>query len=258
MKTENVMLAKTWDESTDPTGWWISEKLDGVRAIWNGIDFVSRNNKPIYAPPQWKAGMPQVIDKPLDGELYMGRGNFQKCVSIVRRQNPNLLDWAKIRFMCFDVIDPVKTWLERFRVEPTPCLIPVQHFYCNDLEYMLSMYDQIVAQGGEGLMLRHPDKTYKFTRSEWLLKVKPELELECAVLGHTPGEGKYVDMVGALECSYFDAKRDKVIEFNVGSGLTDADRTPKYAPQPGTKIRIRYQCLTDAGVPRFPRFVERL
>ena len=31
----SVLLAQTWDESTDPSGWLMSEKLDGVRAFWN-------------------------------------------------------------------------------------------------------------------------------------------------------------------------------------------------------------------------------
>lgn len=26
-----VLLAETWSEDVDPTGWWMSEKLDGVR-----------------------------------------------------------------------------------------------------------------------------------------------------------------------------------------------------------------------------------
>jgi ATP-dependent DNA ligase len=36
---KNVMLAETWDEkTTDPKGWWISEKLDGVRTASSMIN----------------------------------------------------------------------------------------------------------------------------------------------------------------------------------------------------------------------------
>jgi len=28
-----VLLAETWNEDIDPTGWWMSEKLDGVRCV---------------------------------------------------------------------------------------------------------------------------------------------------------------------------------------------------------------------------------
>lgn len=28
-----VLLAETWSEDVNPTGWWMSEKLDGVRYV---------------------------------------------------------------------------------------------------------------------------------------------------------------------------------------------------------------------------------
>ena len=31
-----VLLAEAWDQSQDVAGWWMSEKLDGVRAYWDG------------------------------------------------------------------------------------------------------------------------------------------------------------------------------------------------------------------------------
>jgi DNA ligase-1 len=34
-----LLLAQTWDPATDVTGWWLSEKLDGVRALWDGRRF---------------------------------------------------------------------------------------------------------------------------------------------------------------------------------------------------------------------------
>jgi ATP-dependent DNA ligase len=37
-------------ESRDPTGWWMSEKLDGVRAYWDGKQLLSRLGNPLAAP----------------------------------------------------------------------------------------------------------------------------------------------------------------------------------------------------------------
>src|SRR5215218_9562054 len=37
-----LLLAETWDGQADPAGWWLSEKLDGVRAYWDGTRFLSR------------------------------------------------------------------------------------------------------------------------------------------------------------------------------------------------------------------------
>lgn len=30
-----LLLAHTWEKDIDPTDYWMSEKLDGVRALWN-------------------------------------------------------------------------------------------------------------------------------------------------------------------------------------------------------------------------------
>src|SRR5688572_19826040 len=36
-----LLLAESWDNSQDLSGWWMSEKLDGVRAWWTGAEFRS-------------------------------------------------------------------------------------------------------------------------------------------------------------------------------------------------------------------------
>ena len=252
MSEHHVTLANTWDGKKDPTGWFMSEKLDGIRAIWNGTDFVSRANKPIYAPQSWKAGMPLVVRKPLDGELYAGRGNFQRCSSIVRKLNPITSEWASIRYMCFDTIDTERPWVERFRVEMSPCLIPVPHFEIKSVDYMMEFYKSIVDNGGEGIMLRNPNARYEFRRSPNLLKVKPENTMTAEVIAHQPGEGKYVGMLGALVCKAGN------IQFEVGTGFTDADRTEKYAPKIGSIITVKYPSLTDSGKPRHPVYVPQV
>ena len=39
---KGVMLAENWAPDQDPTGFLMSEKLDGVRAFWNGSNLYSR------------------------------------------------------------------------------------------------------------------------------------------------------------------------------------------------------------------------
>src|SRR6185436_12194449 len=41
-KAAPVLLAESWDGLLDPSGWWLSEKLDGVRAYWDGTKLLSR------------------------------------------------------------------------------------------------------------------------------------------------------------------------------------------------------------------------
>src|SRR5580658_1746325 len=55
-----VLLAERWDNQTDLTGWWMSEKLDGVRAYWDGKQFLSRQGNLYHAPDWFVAGLPDV------------------------------------------------------------------------------------------------------------------------------------------------------------------------------------------------------
>ena len=76
-----MALAKEW-EGADPTGWLMSEKLDGMRAYWCGGALWSRGGKRVEAPAWFTAPLPAATE--LDGELWLGRGRFQDCMSAVR------------------------------------------------------------------------------------------------------------------------------------------------------------------------------
>src|SRR5439155_17482506 len=93
-----LLLAESWDNATDLSDWWMSEKLDGVRAYWDGRQFLSRQGNIYHAPDWFIEGLPAV---PLDGELWIDRKKFQRTVSIVRRQDKNDL-WNEVRFLIFD------------------------------------------------------------------------------------------------------------------------------------------------------------
>ena len=93
-----LLLAETWDGILDPTDWWLSEKLDGVRAYWDGKQFLSRLGNRYHAPDWFTARFPSV---PLDGELWLGRKQFQRTVSIVRRHDQTDL-WREVSFLVFD------------------------------------------------------------------------------------------------------------------------------------------------------------
>ena len=68
-----LMLAKVYESGVDLADYWVSEKLDGVRAYWNGSRLLSRNGNVFPAPDWFVADFPKV---PLDGELWGGRGTF--------------------------------------------------------------------------------------------------------------------------------------------------------------------------------------
>src|SRR3989304_2791349 len=104
--SQGVMLAneylnkKTGKPSIDPTGWFASEKFDGVRAVWDGKDFISRSGIKFNAPESYKKYLPN--NMVLDGELFLGRDKFQETISIVRHKIPNEEDWTTIKNNVFD------------------------------------------------------------------------------------------------------------------------------------------------------------
>jgi DNA ligase-1 len=73
-----VLLAGSWDNTMDLSGWWLSEKLDGVRAYWDGSNFYSREGNPFPVPAWFKVGLPNCA---LDGELWCGRQKFRQALS---------------------------------------------------------------------------------------------------------------------------------------------------------------------------------
>lgn len=246
-----VLLAEPWDGVVDVTDWWVSEKLDGVRAYWDGQQFLSRLGN-VFAAPQWfTAGLP---NKPLDGELWLDRKQFQRTVSIVRRKDQSD-HWRQIRFLVFDAPALSEPFEERMRYlqdllqQSSPEFAMAHaHARCQGIAHLKEQLGRIESLGGEGLMLRQPGSLYVAGRSSTLLKVKTFHDAEATVIGHQPGAGRHKGRLGALLVVLPDGT-----EFSVGTGLSDAERNAP--PAIGSTITFRYQELSDAGVPRFPSYV---
>src|SRR3954469_1471170 len=80
-QTPALLLANVWNPSMDPTGWWMSEKYDGLRGFWDGEKLWSRKGNAIVAPDLFLAELPKGVA--LDGELWIGRGKFEETISTV-------------------------------------------------------------------------------------------------------------------------------------------------------------------------------
>jgi len=251
-----LLLANKWDIETgpDPTGWWISEKLDGVRTFYNGKGMVSRLGNP-FTPPQWFLDkLPKHVT--LDGELFAGRGQFQDTVSIVKTMNSP--HWKGITFQIFDIPSENTVFEERVAVlrklfgpggkYACPEVVLVEHEKAKSRKHVLDKLKEVEALGGEGLMLRRAGSKYEGRRSATLLKIKTFYDAEAEVTGYTDGKGRHVGVIGALKCKMESGKT-----FNVGTGLSDKQRAKP--PKIGSIIVYRFQELTRDGVPRFPSFI---
>jgi DNA ligase-1 len=246
-----LLLAHAWENDVDLTGWWMSEKLDGVRAYWDGNRFFSRQGNPFLAPDWFTAKLP---DFPLDGELFGGRKKFQRTVSIVRRQDRSD-SWKELAFVVFDAprMDaPFEERLARCKQYVEDVAPPhaewLPHEPCRGMEHLRTELARVEGLGGEGLMLRKPGSRYEAGRSHTLLKVKSFKDDEARVVGHVAGAGRHKGRLGALEVELRDGTR-----FSVGTGLSDAER--ENPPAVGSIITFRYQELSNDGVPRFPSYV---
>lgn len=248
-----LLLAESWDNAADLSGWWMSEKLDGVRAYWDGKQFLSRQGNLFHAPDWFIEGMPDVL---LDGELWIDRKKFQRTVSVVRRQDKCDL-WSEVKFLVFDAPSAGGGFEERVafiretlasRKTPLTFAHPHEHQLCKDLDCLRAELSRVEALGGEGLMLRRPRSKYEAGRSSTLLKVKRFHDAEAIVTGHQDGLGKHKGRLGALL-----VRLPSGVTFAVGTGFSDRERS---APPPiGATITFRYQELSDGGVPRFPSYV---
>jgi DNA ligase-1 len=246
-----VLLAENWTNDVDLSGWWMSEKLDGVRAYWEGTQFLSRQGNRYHAPDWFVEGLPQT---PLDGELWIGRKKFQRTTSIARRQDkPDL--WSELRYVVFDAPAHDADFETRLAFvqdlllsKKPPYTVFHAHELVKDLEHLRGELARIEALGGEGLMLRQPRSRYAVGRSSTLLKVKSFRDADATVIGHEKGAGRHKGRLGALL-----VQLDNGTKFKVGTGFSDAERGNP--PPIGSVITFRYQELSDGGVPRFPSYV---
>ena len=251
--TPRLMLATNYRSGMEVSDYWISEKLDGVRGRWDGQRLHTRGGQAITPPAWFTTGWPKVA---MDGELWIGRSRFDEVSGLVRAGKADGTAWRRVRFMVFDLPDHpgnfdarvmrMRALLANARVS---WLQPIPQFRLANAAELDARLKQVVASGGEGLMLQHRNARYRIGRSDELVKYKPHDDAEARVVAHTPGKGKYVGMLGALVVQQADGR-----QFKLGSGLTDAQRA---APPPiGSLVTYRYNGLTSKGLPRFARFMR--
>ncbi len=248
-----LLLAEVYSEGLDPKDYLVSEKLDGVRAYWDGAQLYFRSGKPIAAPQWFLAGFPLT---PMDGELWAGRGHFESLSGWVRRDVPHDEEWRQIRYMVFELPEApgdfsaraqrIKELVSHARI---PWLGEVEQFGLKDLQALHTRLKAVIRAGGEGLMLHRRDAPYLAGRHGALLKLKPYLDAEGTVVGYVPGKGRHQGRLGALV-----VEDDRGRRFKVGTGLTDKAR--QCPPALGLRVTYRYQSLTQKGLPRFPVFVR--
>jgi DNA ligase-1 len=247
------MLAQAYRPGLPLADFRVSEKYDGVRGCWDGERLRTRQGRPL-APPAWfTEGWPA---QPMEGELWAGRNRFTAAASATARQVPDDAEWRRLRFMAFDlpaqpgVFDQRLPALQRVvQALAAPWVEAVPQQRVADEAALQSLLRQVLARGGEGLMLHRGDAPYRGERSDALLKLKPHEDAEARVLAHLPGKGKYEGLMGALQ-----VETPEGLRFRLGGGFSDAER--RDPPPPGSQVTYRYRGLHPNGAPRFASFLR--
>jgi DNA ligase-1 len=249
-----IMLPKVYRGDIELSGWLYSEKFDGVRGYWDGRRLLSRSGIPFEAPPAFTVNFPPF---PLEGEIWGGRGTFEKTAAIVRRLGSGQ-GWLELRFAVFDVpgypagfeerLQQASRWFARYS---SRYAFVIEHRPLVDEKQLHEELARVEKAGGEGLVLRKAGSPYTVGRSPDVLKVKSYEDSEAMVIGHLPGSGRNWGRLGALLVEL----PENGLRFKIGSGFSDKDRD--HPPQLGSLITFKYYGRYESGLPRFPVFLRR-
>lgn len=248
------MLLQAYKGDENLTNYLMSEKLDGVRGIWDGKHLKSRNGKILNPPKNWLKCFPNFA---LDGEIYARNLKFEEIVSIAKSYEDK--GWNELKYFVFDAPNFQEYFVNRIAkvkdfLDKNPCenIIIIKQIPAILNQNATEFLEKITKQGGEGIVLRDKFAFYESgKRSNKILKFKKFLDDECEVLSINKGSGKYKNLMGSLTCK--DLKTKKI--FKIGSGFSDKMR--KNPPKIGEILTYKYQNLTKTGLPRFPVFLRK-
>ncbi len=248
----DLMLPQVYDDRIDVSNWLVSEKLDGVRGYWDGERLLSKNGFAFHPPAEFLYNFPPFE---LEGEIWGGRGTFQKTVSIVKKQKPHD-GWLELQFAVFDVpraaggfrqrLQQAQEWFDNY---PTPFAFVIEQKTLENKEQLKTELQRVEGLGGEGLIVRKPDALYTKGRSREILKIKSYYDMEAVVIAHIAGKGRNEGRLGALLVELPDKTR-----FKIGTGFSDEERANP--PPIGAVITFKYYGFYESGRPKFPSYLR--
>ncbi|MFT5835342.1 MAG: DNA ligase-1 [Sulfurimonas sp.] len=241
-----LFLLNNYTQDKNITSWYMSEKLDGVRAYWDGEKLISRAGKVFAAPSFFTKDFPKYK---LDGELWSKRGDFSKISSIVNKKRPHN-GWKNVTYNIFEVPEIKGNLIQRLKnVKTSKYVKVIKQIKVKDKKHLDNFLESVEKKNGEGVVVRDGSLNYYTGRDNNSLKVKSYIDAECEVVGYNKGNGKFKNAVGSLSCRM---KNNKVLK--IGSGLNNKQR--EEPPKIGAIITFKYYGLTSKGNPRFPVFLH--
>lgn len=243
----DLLLLKVYKDQ-NISGWVMSEKLDGVRAYWNGKELISRQGNVIHAPKYFTKNLPSFE---LDGELWTKRADFENISSIVRDRIPSD-KWQSVMYNIFEVPHSEGNLTQRLAKAKKfegKYLKVIKQLPVKNRAELQAFLKEVEQKGGEGVVVRNPKAPYIAKRTSQALKVKSFFDTECKVIQINEGRGKFKGLMGSLTCEL-----ENGTIFKIGSGFSNSER--KNPPSIGSIITFKYKEFTKYGKPKFASFLR--
>ena len=247
-------------------------KLDGVRCIAitesdGSITLLTRKGKEFQLLDQIRNAIsgqrlpPNII---LDGELFSDELDFQRVVGLVRKKTyknqQDIDDMAKVKLNIFDIIDtnkPDLSFLARCKAAQNIVskdssgnlsLVPI--YKVTNIQDIEALLNKFLAAGDEGVMIRNATSPYEVgKRSYHLQKFKKFFDDEYKIVGALQGQGNDIGTV------IWVCETPTGQTFKCRPKGTRSERQAWYRDQDqyiGKGLTVKYQELTNDGIPRFP------
>lgn len=240
----------------------VSEKFDGIRALWDGQNMFSKSGKILAIPPCFSDKLSPLGLKNgdfVEGELWIDYGAFDEISSVILRKNPTCTDFERVKYLIFNAhlgessdflanLSQVKGILDSQNLTQDRCIqVITQHRFATQKE-LSDFFNTVIAKGGEGVIVRD---------SRVAFKLKPQNDAECKIVDYSRGKGRIRGKVGAIICESLADKNsgiEKGVIFRIGSGLSDKMR--ENPPKIGTIITYKFSGISKNGIPKHTRFLR--
>lgn len=245
----------------------IQPKYDGDRckAYYNtdaGYLLTSSEDNPFFSVPHIVEELNNSgLTLNLDGELYDHEvflsGGHELVHSIASRKQNLHPHYKDLKFIIFDIDQRGTSQLERLIQLNNLKQIPFKHiqiapyWICNNLDEIKEVYDKLIFQQYEGIIVRNINNLYEYKRSTMMMKFKPKRSDDYTIVGYNEEISKDGIPKGRLGSLILSSQTGDT--FNVSAGLNSYERDTLWAIKeslPGKIATVSYQHLTNNQVPK--------
>ena len=264
------MLAKNYKDYVEDLKFplFSQPKLDGLRCIITRTDAMSRKWKPFVTVGHIQELLAPLFEKypnivAFDGEMYSHelKDNFEEIVSIVKQPKATEEDLAKakefVQYHIYDYVDTdaglpfagrtfnLKDYLAQIK---NKSIVRVRTGAASNQGQLDGLWEEYLADGYEGQMVRVPASPYVHNRTNNLLKRKEFMDEEFEIIGYKESKGSREGCI-CLRCKIDDTKEfDSVPKGNVEYLKMLWENRDVLV---GMMATVKFQGYSQDGIPRF-------